>query len=314
MSNTYIYNTGNMEIKQADYISNYESRKRANIIIYEAYRRIGLYAKAERLRTCFTFMKIARHKLTGRHKLIFANSCKVRLCPCCAWRRSKKFGLENYEMLKDLSYYKYVFLTVTIRNCSAAELPKAVDDIMQGWRKMYRRKDVKEMTAGAIRTLEITYNRKNHSYHPHMHIIFAVHDSYFGRGYIKQEKWSQIWRECMNLDYNPVTDVRRIKQVTGDKAYMEISKYVVKLSSVLNVTSEKELDNIICTLEEALFRRRTIHYTGIFRQWRREKKLADDIKDNEAVEISDPDEWDVYIFRWIYGEGRYFLINDDETR
>ena len=33
----------------------------------------------------------------------------------------------------------------------------------------------------------------------------------YGKGYVKQEQWAEIWQDCMKLDYVPQVDIRAIK-------------------------------------------------------------------------------------------------------
>lgn len=306
MSHIYIYNTGNLYINQPfvdfddDVNSFYGVKKTANQIIEKAYINIKS-AKVKRLHECWSHIKIARRRSTGEKKLIFANSCKVRLCPCCAWRRSRKFALENHNMLNDING-KYIFLTITIKNVCGAELSSALDSILNGWKRFYQRKDIKNIMLGSIRNLEITYNRKSKTFHPHMHILIHIPTSYFGKYYISQKKWADIWQDCAHLDYTPIIDVRKIK-TKSDKSYLEISKYVAKISDFLNLP-EKELTEVISFLDTALCNRRIIGYTGDFRTWRREHKLKDEITDAEIISDSSED-WEIFCYEWIYGKNIY---------
>lgn len=311
MSHIYIYNTGNLYINQPfvefdDDVNNfYGVKKIANQIIEKAYINIKS-AKVKRLHECWSHIKIARRRSTGEKKLIFANSCKVRLCPCCAWRRSRKFALENHNMLNEING-KYIFLTITIKNVSGAELSSALDSILNGWKRFYSRKDIKNIMLGSIRNLEITYNRRTKEFHPHMHILIHIPASYYGKYYISQKKFADIWRDCAHLEYTPIIDVRNVKS-KSDKSYLEISKYVAKISDFLNL-SEKELTEVISFLDPALCNRRIIGYTGDFREWRREHKLKDEITDAEIISESS-EEWEIYCYEWIYGRNIYKRVED----
>ena len=315
LSRFYIYNTGNLYINQQiididDIVNNkYGVKKIANQIIENAYLKIKnqkALRKAERLHDCWSNIKIAKKKSTGESKLIFANSCKVRLCPCCAWRRSRKFALENMQMLNEIAG-KYIFLTVTIKNVPGEQLTESLDIILSAWKRFYQRKDIKKIMLGSIRNLEITYNRKTKEFHPHMHILIHIPASYFGKDYISQKKWSTIWQECAHLEYTPIVDIRSVK-AKNDKSYFEISKYVAKISDFL-LLPEKELIEVIKFLDPALCNRRITGYTGDFRSWRREKKLSDEISDADSF-VEGSEEWEVFCFRWIYGISKYIRCED----
>ena len=306
----HIYNTGNIFInqvredeKESD-LKEYAARKLANMIICNVYQKFDP-AKAVRLYECWNYIKIAKHVETGQKKLIFATSCKVRLCPCCAWRRSRKYGIENSQMLTAING-NYIFLTVTVRNCDGKDLKKTLDELNTGWKRFYQRKKIKSVMLGSVRNVEITYNRRTKQFHPHMHIIMQVPASYYGKLYIKKSEYDRIWQESIRADYIPICDVRKVK---GKKAVFEVSKYVAKLSDVLYLKGE-ELEKVIQTLDEALHKRRIMSYTGTFRTWRREQKLKDDIE-NEAIDYELSDEWEVMAYRWIYGENRYVEAEED---
>lgn len=302
----YIYNKGIVNINQEnldfdDIINDYYGRKKkANQIIESAYAHMHS-SKTKRLHECWSHIKIARHKITRERKLIFANSCKVRLCPCCAWRRSRKYALENKHMLSDING-KYIFLTVTVRNCTGSELSHTLDIIMNAWKRFYQRKEIKNIMLGSVRNLEITYNSLAKTYHPHMHILIHIAPTYFGADYIKQDTWSAIWQDCARLDYTPIVDIRRVKPGT-DKTYFEISKYVSKISDLLSLPGS-DLYKVVNVLDDALTSRRIIGYTGSFRTWRKEHKLKDDIKDAEIISEGSED-WEIFCYEWIYGAAQY---------
>lgn len=319
----YIYDSTNISIYQGKNTNNLDeyvnetfgNRKRGNEVIQKAYYRLERdnylpEGKAKRLLDCWSHIKIARHKIDNRVKLISANSCKVRLCPACAWRRMRKFALENALMLTDFAVrtnYKYIFLTVTVKNCAGTELQQVLTSMLQAWSKLLKIRRIKALNMGCIRNLEITYNRRSKTYHPHIHAIIAVPPSYIGADYITQSEWAEYWRKAMDLDYTPVTDVRAIKDIVNDKSCWEISKYVAKIATYINL-KPSELDNVIMCMDIALTNRRIISYTGVFRQWRREKKLEDDIKDSDSTALGD--EWEVFAYQYIYGRQIYVRTNE----
>jgi hypothetical protein len=66
-----------------------------------------------------------------------------------------------------------------------------------------------------------------------------VRPSYFGKNYITQNRWQELWQSVMRLDYPPVIDIRTVKG-NGDgikKAVCETLKYSVKPA---DMTSDPE--------------------------------------------------------------------------
>jgi len=61
-----------------------------------------------------------------------------------------------------------------------------------------------------------------------------VPPSYFGKNYMKQADWVELWRSCMKLDYNPIIDVRAVKKGQQPMQLVpEILKYVTKESDMV---------------------------------------------------------------------------------
>jgi hypothetical protein len=85
---------------------------------------------------------------------------------------------------------------------------------------------------GFFKSLEVTRG-KDGSAHPHFHILLMVPNSYFqGANYIKQDKWIQMWKKALRIDYEPGVHIQAIK-VVGDNdkildAVKEVAKYTVK--------------------------------------------------------------------------------------
>ena len=188
--------------------------------------------------------------------------------------------------------YVFLFLTLTVRNCSADELPGTVQALYDGWRKMYHKAPVfRKRVAGSFRSLEVTRNEVTGEYHPHLHCILAVRPSYFdGKNYLPKNAWRKMWRECAGLDYDPQIDIQRIKPRAGADgsvslagAAAEVAKYSVKSSDYLHGT----LDEMVAYVSDylvALAGRRLCAYTGVFGRVRRELAL-DDIEDGDLVRV-----------------------------
>jgi hypothetical protein len=93
-----------------------------------------------------------------------------------------------------------------------------------------RRKDVKGIL-GWAKAVEVTRGSDGKA-HPHFHILLMVRPSYFTHYYISQKKWTQMWQECMKLDYTPIVHVQAVKH--GEKkAIAELMKYSVKPSDLV---------------------------------------------------------------------------------
>jgi hypothetical protein len=84
------------------------------------------------------------------------------------------------------------------------------------------------------------------SCHPHLHALLVVPPSYFGRGYVKQSRWRELWMMSARLDYAPVVDIRNVYRKGGDAsdsappvgAVCEAAKYATKGSDVMLLGSQ----------------------------------------------------------------------------
>lgn len=245
--------------------------------------------------------------------LVQANFCKNRLCVGCQMRRSLKCYATTIKImhwiLKENPDMEFVFLTLTVPNVSLENLGQTVDHLFKSWSKLTKRRGVYKIMQGYLRALEITYNHKIDTYHPHFHALIAVKESYFkSKDYIKRDKWLELWQESTNQPEITQVDIRKIKssnpngELSDDdlaKACAEIAKYSTKTWSTASKNSNRkffgkqmELDfgveghlwiretaqetaDTIVELGAALKGRRLLQYGGIMRDAKKLLKLQD---------------------------------------
>lgn len=175
----------------------------------------------------------------SRLKLHNANFCCVRHCPVCQWRRSLRNTAKFFGAIPDLQAkyptHRWLFLTLTVRNCAPSTLRATLQTMGEGWKRLIQRKDWPAV--GWARATEVTHNEVDDTAHPHYHILMMVPASYFGKGYITQDQWAQRWQSAMRLDYLPVVDVRAVKAKqegqTLQAAVVETLKYATKVEDSL---------------------------------------------------------------------------------
>ena len=303
--------------------NNWKERKESTLDLAASYKRIGSN-KYYRVLDCSTFLEF-RLTIVNDLKLTNANFCKVRLCPMCSWRRSLKiFGQVSKVMdhVEENYNYRYIFLTLTVKNCYGKELRDTLDLMTKAFNKMNQRKAFKQAIKGYFRSLEITYNKKDNTYHPHFHMILAVNKNYFtdDRIYLSQEKWTSLWKSCLKVDYTPIVDVRRIK--TDDnkgfgKAVAETAKYTVKADDFLirdekgNI-QENLTDEVVETLDYALHRKRLTSFGFVFKEIHKKLNLDNaedgDLTNTDNEELRE-DLTDVILkYQWNIGIKNYVLV------
>ncbi|MCG9116997.1 protein rep [Laribacter hongkongensis] len=170
-------------------------------------------------------------------KLREARFCRVRHCPVCQWRRSLMWQARFLQSLPDLMTghpsARWIFLTLTVRNCQISELADTLKAMNDAWNRLRLRKEFAPVL-GWIRATEVTRGRDG-SAHPHFHALLMVPPSMFTTHYVKQSRWIELWRDCARLDYLPVVNVKTVKAKPGNApetalraAVAETLKYSVK--------------------------------------------------------------------------------------
>lgn len=296
---------------QQEVSGRFQPKKADSMLLSDVYFTLGLTPRAQRVSDCGTYLEY--HVSEEKKRLHFANFCKDRLCPLCNWRRSLKiFGQVSQVMNRlEQDKFKFLFLTLTVRNCSASDLPETVDKLFLGWRYMYNKSSVfRRSVAGSFRSLEVTRNSETGEFHPHFHVILAVRPSYFKKGYLTQAQWADLWRDSCDLSYNPVVDIRTVSEgirgVSG--AVAEVSKYAVKPVDFLRGSLDEQVSFVSAFLS-ALTRRRLCSFTGCFAQARKQIGL-DDVETGDLVRVDGDDLRDDVAFmvvRYSWRAGVYVL-------
>ncbi len=303
----------------------WKGKKLENLELAASYKRIGSN-KYYRVLDCSTFLEWKYYFEINEKRLAKANFCKVRLCPMCSWRRSLKiFGQVSKVMdyVEENYNYRYIFLTLTVKNCYAEDLRDTLDLMTKSFNKLSERKAFKQAVKGYFRSLEITYNKDDDSYHPHFHMILAVNKNYFtdNKVYLSQEKWTSLWKSCLKVDYTPIVDVRRIKEDDKKgfgKAVAETAKYTVKADDFL-IRDEKGnidiplTDEVVKTLDHALHRKRLTAFGFIFKDVHKKLNLDDAEKgrlEDSHIEENLRNDMAYLILRhqWNIGYKNYVLV------
>lgn len=281
------------------------------------------YKKGERVSfcTCWLMFKECPEDKGHPKKLKQANFCRVRLCPSCQKRRS---FIEYRTMLKiahavqaDHPTIKYLFLTLTVPNVKLEELGNELAHITQSWGKLCKRREVKRVIKASHRAIEITYNHKTDTYHPHAHIILAVNSRYFkSDDYIKHERWQEMWAESTGYTKDIIGSKLQvnIKRLKGEKGVSEACKYSLKpwntsdkevTKSLKKITKTKgditygvkghiyirdtpeETTAVVEKLHDALHGKKLTHYAGLFKEYKKKLKLKGGDEESDLAHGAD---------------------------
>jgi plasmid rolling circle replication initiator protein Rep len=213
---------------------------------------------------------------------------------------------------------RYVYLTLTVRNCEGRNLGKALDALNDGWQRLSELKRVKDVMLGWYKAIEITHNTTYDSpdyntFHPHIHAVLAVQPSYFGRGYIRQADWTSMWAKSMRIKYDPIVDVRRVKGATA-RAVAEAAGYAVKSSDYIVPEDWELTEYTVRLLDEVLHHRRLIGFGGLLREYHR-KLHQDDPEDGDLIHITGDEvtkeEAELTYYAWSTGYRQYREVSKD---
>lgn len=286
------------------------SQKKENELIKD-----NLFNKYNYIKDCSSYLEFSK-TTDGNKKLINARFCRVRLCPMCSWRRSKKIFAQVSKIIQEVNKDKpreYIFLTLTCKNVQATELREQIKHLLQAFKKMFDgNSKIKKICLGYFRGLEVTRNNDNGTYHPHIHCIICVNKSYFrSRDYIKQKEWRDIWQHYLKLEYNPVVHIEKANK--SYKSISELSKYTVKSKDIF-LNTEKETDQNIITVHNALHRVRLIGMGGLFKEYHKKLNLDNPEDENANLVNTETEPIDklatdiILKYNWHVGYKNYILV------
>lgn len=286
-------------------------KKRLSEEVSNSFSRLNKIKKADLIKNCGTWQYFAQCKNHPKEKhLIRASFCKERLCPMCQYRRGlkiKKCLLDIVTYMKKDNNYKsskFLFLTLTIKNCPGEELGETIDKMYSALNVMTKKEEVfkthmkngrtiKPLVLGMVKTLEITYSKRNNNFHPHIHILMNVKSGYFnGKNYISQKEFVKLWQKYCDLKYEPIVDIRVVRdKKTGEKnaesAIKETGKYAVKDTDIVilrnnGTINEALTDYVIKIYDEVLKSRKMIIFTGSFLKVKQFLFKSDDLDNIET--------------------------------
>ena len=180
---------------------------------------------------------------------------------------------------------RWVFLTLTVRNCAIEDLGVTLTKMNSAFQRLKVRKEFKPVL-GWIRTTEVTRDKDNGA-HPHFHTLMMVPSSWFTRDYVKHERWVELWRDCLRINYEPNIDIRTVKaRIEGQSlsevlqdAVSETLKYSVKPA---DMTEDPEW---FLELTRQTFKRRFVATGGVLKN-----VLRVDEESNQDLVLADSDE------------------------
>jgi len=255
---------------------------------------------------CAEFLQYAIDSEDGTERLNRASFCKQKSCPVCTYIRTSKLRIRLFHgmprMLADFPAARFLFLTLTVKNCHYQVLRSQVRDMEAAWRRMHRCPSFPAI--GFLKSIEVTRSKDYYYYgqyvgrlsgynlnrwrshleklpnwnwrqwrgfyseecHPHIHALLMVDESYFDRRsdeYLDQKEWRNMWRRSAQLDYDPIIHIESANRING--GILEVSKYCIKTSDMTDV--------IGCLTVRQLHNLRLFSIGGVFSQYFSQKAV-----------------------------------------
>ena len=246
-------------------------------------------------------------------RLTAARFCRVRQCPVCQWRRTLMWVARALQgiprIMQDYPKARWIFLTLTVKNCSLTELRSTVNLMNDAFKKLTKRKQWKPVL-GFARSLEVTRSKDGEA-HPHFHVLMMVRPSYFTREYVKQNDWREIWQSCLRVDYLPVVNVKTVKPkgkvddptAALTAAIRETFKYAVKPDDL--IADQDWLIELTNQMQNA----RSVNIGGVLRQYWKADEPDDLINAEEEPDGEELDSQSRLWFGWREYVKRYAKVN-----
>lgn len=230
------------ELQKKDTIESYKNKKieAEKVAIYYSYSE----KKHQKISDCSVTLwrETWEHITTNDKKELYSsNNCQLRFCPVCSWRKSLKSSAILYSNLSTFENVKFLFLTLTLKNCEIDDLKITLKHMSESFARLRKKEQWIKIVKGYIRALEITVS-ENGTLHPHYHILLQVSPSYGKHKgyYFSQSDLTDHWGDALRIDYKPIVDIRQIRPKNDTKdslisAVCETVKYTLKSSDVLKL-------------------------------------------------------------------------------
>lgn len=218
----------------------WSQHKAESVTIARKMRRAGMDKRSEDVMACGNIIKYTLCKDCGRYQVERASLCHDRLCPTCTWRRAIRRcatlqGAFDYLLSGEVTAHFY-FLTLTVPNCYPSDLSNCIAAMSKGWAKLRRRVSMEKVT-GWARSLEVTYNARTHTVHPHYHVILMC-DTPLSTS--EQNCIINDWCGMMDSTKREAQNIQHITPQEADtedtrrfvKAILEAFKYTQKYSDL----------------------------------------------------------------------------------
>jgi plasmid rolling circle replication initiator protein Rep len=228
--------------------------------------------KSFQVASCMNYWDTKVYHINKKIELLRCFRCKDKFCTNCKRVRVSELLTQFMpDFVKYSEKYKPMLLTLTVPNVPGEQLRAEIDKMFKKFRRLQRfyseklghKESYKERqydVKGAIRALEVTYNKAMNTYHPHLHILLFIDDRAPADFWAKtiegewcnvkrqhnmispadveiRELWTRLYLDIDRRTKNIVTDdyICDIRLIKDDiKGILEVLKYSFKTRDIAN--------------------------------------------------------------------------------
>ncbi|MFZ2961452.1 MAG: protein rep [Candidatus Ozemobacteraceae bacterium] len=174
--------------------------------------------------------------------------CKQRWCAVCNRIRTGVLFNKYEEVIR--GFEDRYLVSLTLENCKAEDLPETIDEMIRlfGLCAMSI-KQTEKLEFKALRKMEVTYNSRFNSYHPHFHVICKgkeTAEKLIKQWLIKVNKYSKNKEKC-----RAVEDAQDMTPC-DENTMKELFKYFTKL-----INEQRLYPKVLDVIFQAMKGRRT---------------------------------------------------------
>ena len=227
--------------------------------------------KSFQIASCMNYWDTKVYHENKKIELLRTFRCKDKFCTNCKRVRVSELLTQFIPHFTELSeIYKAMLLTITVPNVPGEQLRQEIGKMFEKYRRFQRLfagklehkesyKDRQYDFVGAIRSLEVTYNKRENTFHPHLHILLFINDrapaAFWSKTItgeycnVKRQHnmispadeeirtlWTRLYKDIDRRTQNVITDnyICDIRPINGIQGILEVLKYSFKTRDILN--------------------------------------------------------------------------------
>lgn len=248
----------------------------------------GKLTISKRVQECCNYLITGKNIQSNNREIIKANSCKHRLCPMCIKTRARNMLFELSAALNNIPVeHECLHLVLTVKNPdtdTVESLQERIKQLNKAYNRLIKQPLFKKWVIGTFKAIEVKPIDNGKHYHPHIHCLLVVKKEYVGQYSpyateyaLKSKDFALMWQKANRVNYTLNIKVKYSFSIK------ELAKYVSKPSDYILLDNPLITQNIVSTLDKALYHQRLSAYTGILKK----SKITQPQENTKAREFVD---------------------------